>query len=287
MVTKRSFIAAALAAIACLSVVTASAQTKRRKVLTVKKKPAAIVNDLPDTQPIEPPAVKTPPKKNERPGDSNDTGIERSTEKQNPRKLSNPATPVYFYEFAQPNFLVTKIRIEHDETGAGTIAFMKRGSDEMITDPLQLTPATMDRLRGSFAALNFLDSTEDYQYKNDYSHLGTMKLTVRKSGRERTSAFNYTENKDAKAVTDEYRKVGNQFIWMFDINLARENQPLQAPGIVDELDSLIRRKEISDPGQLVPFLQRLTEDERIPLIARNHAGKIIKQIEKQVEKERK
>jgi uncharacterized protein (UPF0147 family) len=49
---------------------------------------------------------------------------------------------------------------------------------------------------------------------------------------------------------------------------------------LDELDSLVRRNEISDAGQMVPFLQKLSEDERVPLIARNHAAKIIKTIEK-------
>ena len=40
-----------------------------------------------------------------------------------------------------------------------------------------------------------------------------------------------------KLLADEYRKIGNQFIWMFDINVARENQPLEAPRIMDALDS--------------------------------------------------
>ena len=79
---------------------------------------------------------------------------------------------------------------------------------------------------------------------------------------------------------DEYRRVSNQFIWMFDLSVARENQPLESPKLMDALDSLIRRNEISDPAQMVPFLQSLVDDERIPLIARNHAGKLAKQIDK-------
>jgi hypothetical protein len=170
--------------------------------------------------------------------------------------------------------------IEHDENGLGKIAFIKRGYTEPISDPIEVSPAAMERLKKAFAALNFLDSKEDYQYQKDFSHLGVMKITMRKDGRERTSEFNWTDNKDAKAITEEYRKLGNQYIWMFDINLARENQPLQAPGLLDELDSLVRRSEISDAGQMLLFLQKLTEDERVPLIARNHAAKIIKTIEK-------
>jgi hypothetical protein len=49
---------------------------------------------------------------------------------------------------------------------------------------------------------------------------------------------------------------------------------------MESLDSLVRRGEISDPRQMVPFLNGLANDERIPLIARNRAAKIVAQVEK-------
>jgi hypothetical protein len=80
---------------------------------------------------------------------------------------------------------------------------------------------------------------------------------------------------------DEYRRVANQYVWMFDFNLARENQPLETPKLVESLDGLIKRNEIADPQQMLPFLTALSNDERVPLIGRNRAGKLVKQIEKQ------
>lgn len=62
--------------------------------------------------------------------------------------------------------------------------------------------------------------------------------------------------------------------------MARENQPLQTPGLMDAIAAYINRKEISDPPHLIPFLTELTTDERLPLMARNRAAKLIKQIEK-------
>jgi uncharacterized protein (UPF0147 family) len=50
---------------------------------------------------------------------------------------------------------------------------------------------------------------------------------------------------------------------------------------MDALDSLIKRNEISDASQMLPFLKELSSDERLPLIARNHAARIIKTMEKQ------
>jgi hypothetical protein len=103
---------------------------------------------------------------------------------------------------------------------------------------------------------------------------------LKKGGKQRTVSFNWTQNKDAKLLMDEYRKLGNQYVWMFDITVARENQPLDAPRLMESLDSLVRRGEISDPRQMVPFLNGLANDERIPLIARNRAAKIVAQVEK-------
>lgn len=197
-----------------------------------------------------------------------------------PGQTTPKPDPNYFYEFTQPEFITNRITIEHDDNGKGTISFTRRGSSEVISDPLQVSSASMSRLKAAFAALNFLDSTEDYQYSKDYSHLGNMKISLTKGGRERVAKFNYTLNKDAKALADEYRKISNQAVWIFDITVARENQPLDGPTQMDSLESLIKRGEISDPQQLVPLLRELSDDERLPLIARNHAARIIQQIEK-------
>jgi hypothetical protein len=111
-----------------------------------------------------------------------------------------------------------------------------------------------------------------------------VKISLKKDGRVRNSTFNWTENKDAKALVDEYRKIGEQYVWMFDVSVALENQPLESPRLMDALDSLLRRNEISDPSQMIPLLKRLANDERIPLIARNHATRIVKDIEKKAKK---
>ena len=73
---------------------------------------------------------------------------------------------------------------------------------------------------------------------------------------------------------------GIKYIWMFDINTARENQPLETPKLFSTLEGYLRRNEISDPPQMLPFLRELINDERMPLMARNHAARLIKQIEK-------
>jgi hypothetical protein len=270
------FLSALIAALLLLTI-GAAAQSNRRKPAVEQKTP--VVTPMPVAEPT---ASGTPEqtqkgKRNERPvtaGSGDGTSTVRQTVE------SDTFRPVYVYDFTHPYYLIRKLTIEHDESGKGRISFMKGSYTEPITDPLEISPAAMERLRSAFTALDFLNSTESYQYEKDMPHLGVTKITMRKEGRERTTEFNWTSNKDAKAINDEYRKLGNQFIWMFDINLARENQPLQTPGLMDELDSLVRRNDVSDGQQLVPLLKKLSVDEHLPLIARNHAAKIIAQIEK-------
>ncbi|CAN5710055.1 hypothetical protein BH24ACI2_BH24ACI2_16030 [soil metagenome] len=251
------------------------AQTKKRKPGKETPKPTAAVQPTQkETQPDEVSTPKTQGKKNERPADEIIKSNLRPT-----MKTENPS--VYFYEFSQPNFLVSQIFIEHDENGKGKITFLKKDFSEAVSDPIQLSAAILEKLKTLFNTLNFLESVEVYQSaERNYAHLGTMKIKIKKDGRERTSEFNWTENKDAKNLADEYRKISNQYIWMFDIGVARENQPLESPRIMDALDALIKRGEISDTAQMIPFLKELSDDERIPLIARNHATRLIQQIEK-------
>ncbi len=254
----------------------ASAQTKRKttKKKTVKKTSTA------QTKPVETEVVEV--KKNIRPAAESSEVQTNETAKINsrPTNAAKENNSVYFYEFAQPKFVVSKINIEHDENGKGKITILKKDFSEPETDPLQLSAAALERVKAAWITLNFLDSTENYQYEKDYSHLGTMTFTMKKSGKNREAKFNWTENKEAKNLADEYRKIGQQFVWIFDINVARENQPLEAPSLLDSLDNLIRRNEISDAEQMIPLLNELNNDERIPLIARNHAAKLVKQIEK-------
>lgn len=239
----------------------------------IKKNPkpktaAPVVTATPAPTPTATP-TPTAGKKNERPVD-----IKKPV-------ATKAYFPTYFYDFDRPGFTYSHIAIEHDANGKGQIALTKDGYDEIWTDPLQLTPATLEKINVALAALDFINSTESYQFPTrDYSHMGNMTLKVVRDGKERTVKYNWTENKDAMALMEEYRRISNEYTWRFEIILARENQPLQTPGLMDAITAYINRKEISDPPHLIPFLTELSTDERLPLMARNRATKLIKQIEK-------
>lgn len=209
-----------------------------------------------------------------------------------PQEASKPATPRrednkkppdptrYSYEFAKAEFLISHVVIEHDALGHGKITFERRGEDTPIVEPIELSIGALGRVLGLWTELHFLDSNENYQTPKSFAHLGTYKLHMDDGQRRRTAEFNWSNNKEAWSLANEYRRVTDQAILIFNLKLAREMQPLNAPQLLNEMETLLVRDGLSDPYQLVPLLNELKTDERIPLIARNHADRILKKIEK-------
>ena len=211
-------------------------------------------------------------KRNDRPKSQADPGpVAKQTD--------NPKTH-YTWEFAQPQFVINHIVIEHDALGRGKVSFDRKAEVETIVEPIELSRPVVERIEKLWSALNFLDSKESYQASKNFAHLGSYKLAMNDGSRERTTEFNWSDNSDAWNLAQEYRRVADQAILLFDINVARENQPLNTPGLLTYMESLYNRNALSDPKQLVPLLKELRTDEHIPLIARNHADRLLKKIEK-------
>lgn len=186
----------------------------------------------------------------------------------------------YSYEFTQPKFYIKHIVLEHDANGRGTVTFERLNEDTAVTEPLELSPDVLTRINNAWQGLRFLESDENYQANKQFPHLGTMKIGMERGDRKRVAEFNWTNNRDAETLVNEYRKAADQAILIFDIGIARENQPLNAPKLMELMESLLKRDGLSDPRQLLKLLQDLSTDEHVPLIARNHALRLIKQIEK-------
>jgi hypothetical protein len=195
------------------------------------------------------------------------------------KKIENDAAR-FFYEFTQPEFYIRHIRIEHDANGRGVIKFERLHDETVYEEPLELSAAAGMRISSLWQALHFLDSEENYQSDRQYAHLGTMRLQMERDLRKRTAEFNWTNNKDAFALANEYRRLADQAILVFDISVARESQPLNTPKLMEEFELQLKRNGLSDPQQLVPLLKDISTDEHLPLIARNHALRLIKKIEK-------
>jgi len=263
-----------LSSAAFVTSATAQRRSNRRSSTRTTAKPAATPAATPTPIP-----TPTPEKANERPQQgqtSNDATAHA------PASAHAPTTDAvrYSYEFNQPDFYLHHIVIEHDAAGRGQMTFERKMDDAPLTEPLTISPTALARISAAWAALNFLDSTEDYQAERQMAHLGTMRLRMTMGARTRTAEFNWTHNPQAAALTNEYRRIADQQLFVFEIEVARQYQPSDTVKLLNQLDSLLSRDALSDPAQLVPLLDDLTNDERIPLIARNQATRLLKKIKK-------
>lgn len=204
---------------------------------------------------------------------------ERSSPAAAPQAAPSIGSAVRFgYEFTQPQFHLRRIVIEHDASGHGKITFERLNEEVPIVESLEISATALKRISALWQALRFLESETNYQSDKQFPHLGTMKLTMTAGEKKRTAEFNWSNVKEAADLVREYRRIADQASFVFDISVARENQPLNAPKLMEAFESLLKRNALSDPQQVVPLLKEISSDERLPLIARNHALRILAKI---------
>lgn len=189
------------------------------------------------------------------------------------------STPHYQYLFENERFTTSLVEVQLDATGKGRFRFQKKDSEE-ITNDLAVSPGLINQIQSLFDELHFLETTEDYQYKKDFSHLGKVTLKLSKDGRQRSATFNYSSNPTINQLTDIFRNIATQETRVFEMETTRELDPISMPAQLRFLEAELRSKQIAEPHRLVPMLLKLKVDESVPLIARNHADRLLKMIEK-------
>lgn len=202
-------------------------------------------------------------------------------------RQSLPANTAFSYKFENRRFYIPLIQVDLDAGGNGHLHFMRGESDDVIDRKFKILPSTMKRIARLLGVTGFLDSKEEYQAKKDFSHLGWMTITVRQGERERTVRFNYTTNQDIAGLAEVFQGIATQEIDLFDLELAVQHQPLDVPRRLDALETDLRLDRVTEPEQLVVRLRELAGDDTMPLIGRNHANRIIKDIEKGKYRQRK
>lgn len=184
------------------------------------------------------------------------------------------------YRYESSRFHISLIEIDLAPDGRGELRFKRGESDDIISRQFKLLPETAGRIGRLFDETGFLGSDHDYQDKKDFSHLGWTTLWIRSGERERSTRFNYTTEPLIRELAEIMRGVAAQEMHVFDLELAERYQPLDLPKRLEILENDLRLQRITEPLRLLPPLQEIAGSDVLPLIARNHAARIIKSIEK-------
>ncbi|MBO0857160.1 MAG: hypothetical protein J2P21_01640 [Chloracidobacterium sp.] len=185
----------------------------------------------------------------------------------------------YRYLFENPRFTTPVQELYFDGSGHGKFRFKRSDSDEIVNN-LTVSPEVLTQIQMLFEDLNFLSSNEEYQHKKDFSHLGNMTITYSRDGKERTVKFNYTENQSMSRLSDIFRNIVNQETRIFELETVIANDPISAPAQLRILESELKSKRFADPHRFDPILKNIKLDEGVPLIARNHADRLLQMISK-------
>jgi hypothetical protein len=183
------------------------------------------------------------------------------------------------YHFENEQFVLSRIDLTLDETG-GKLVFVRKGVSAPVERTVRISAAAKAQVDELLGRLNFLTASEAYQTKDDHKNLGTVRIAVRSGSANREVSFNYTANRDMRALADLLRGIANREIYTFDIETAARHQPLDTPGLIKALQDEWTRGYVADASELLPLLQSLADDVTLPLITRNRAGDLAKQITK-------
>jgi hypothetical protein len=185
----------------------------------------------------------------------------------------------YHYIFENPRFTTPVQELEFDGSGQGKFRFKRKDADEVV-NKLSLSQEVLSQIQLLLDDMNFLSSDEDYQHKKDFSHLGNMTISFSRGGKERTVKFNYTENQSLSRLSDIFRNIVTQETRIFELEAVIANDPISVPAQLRMLESELKSKRVADPRRFDPILKNIKLDEGVPLIARNHADRLLQMISK-------
>ena len=205
---------------------------------------------------------------------------EPATQQQNPDVKSLDQGLRIKYRFENKLFTIPNIELDIEPSGATLLKFTQTDVEGPLERKFTLMPKTLARCAQLLEKLRFLDSSESYQSKKDFSHLGWMTLSVKQGTKEREVKVNYSFNPDFTELLNILKGITTQEIDMFSLDLALHHQPLDTPKWLEILENDLKLERISEPDRLLVDLRELVNDNTLPLIARNQASKIAAGIEK-------
>ncbi len=168
--------------------------------------------------------------------------------------------------------------VQLDAAGKGEAKFKRRGAD-LITAAIQLSPQARDRFDTVIAATGNLSAAEKYESGRKVADLGKKHLTLVTPEGTKEATYNFSERKEVTELTAFFEALLNQQTIGFDLDNAIQFDRLSVPKRLDQIESELKSNRIADPDGLVVLLEKIEADQRVMNYARDHAGRIKRQIQ--------
>ena len=168
--------------------------------------------------------------------------------------------------------------VQLDPDAKGEAKFKRRGADT-VTSSIKLSSAARDRFLAVLAATGNLNGAEKYESGRKVADLGKKHLTLVTPEGPKEAIYNFSERKEVTELTAFFEALLNQETIGFDLDNAIQFDRLSVPKRLDQIETELKSNRIADPDGLVILLEKIEGDQRVMNYARDHAGRIKRQIQ--------
>src|SRR5579859_1158576 len=143
--------------------------------------------------------------------------------------------------------------------------------------PLQLSPATTQRLFALAHALNDFKSVDLESHKN-VANMGRKTFTFEEGGQKYRTEFNYSLRREAQELTDLFEKIASVEEHIKTLEYATKYDPLSLPQELLQIQIELNNKALADPEMMAPVLQKISRNSRFLHLAQARARDILQRI---------
>jgi hypothetical protein len=163
---------------------------------------------------------------------------------------------------SNPDYVLITI----DQNGAGVF---KTAPDDEQPLKFQLTPAEATAL---FDLAGRVDLSQKLESPAKVANMGKKTIRYVKDSGAAEQSFNYTENLDARALSDWFERISETEIRYIDLERAAKYDKIGVNQALLQLQVAWERKRLVAASQFLPLLDRVANGESYVHMARNRAA---------------
>ncbi len=184
-----------------------------------------------------------------------------------PDGTPSDSSPRLIYSKSFPGSNPAWEEITVDNSGAGLYK-----DDPKDEDPLkfQLTDAEKGEMFGLADKLDHFSHPLESHLK--VANMGMKTLRYESGGQSGEAKFNYTEDLDAKALTDWFEKIADSERGLITLETAVRFDKLGVQDAILRIEVIRDQKRLVSPQQFLPMLDRVAKNESYLDIARKRAA---------------
>ncbi len=160
------------------------------------------------------------------------------------------------------------VRIAVEESGAGE--FRTSPQDDQPVQ-FQLSDAEKTEL---FGLANKVDFGQKLEAPMRVAQMGLKTIRFENAGRTVEQTFNYTQNLDARALTDWFERISESEMCYLDLERTAKYEKIGVNEAILQIQADWERKRLVAPKQFLPLLDRIVKSESYVKMARARAANL-------------